>query len=89
MVTSTKKLSFGGSYLGNSFTGTYGYTDDSAVKVPVIATRQQVDPETARLISDYYGKPGADMLHEIIESYLGGKYGATKKIAEHHRQSLL
>jgi hypothetical protein len=82
MVTSTKKLSFGGSYLGNSFTGTYGYTDDPAVKVPVIATRQQVDPETARMISDYYGKPGADMLHEIIESYLGGKYAQQKKIAD-------
>ena len=82
MVTSAKKLSFGGSYLGNSFTGTYGYTDDPAVKVPVIATRQQVDPETARMISDYYGKPGADMLHEIIESYLGGKYAQQKKIAD-------
>ena len=82
MVTATKKLSFGGSYLGNSFTGTYGYTDDPAVKVPVIATRQQVDPETARMISDYYGKPGADMLHEIIESYLGGKYAQQKKIAD-------
>jgi hypothetical protein len=82
MVTSTKKLSFGGSYLGNSFTGTYGYKDDPAVKVPVIATRQQVDPETARMISDYYGKPGADVLHEIIESYLGGKYAQQKKIAD-------
>jgi hypothetical protein len=82
MMTSTKRLSFGGSYLGNSFTGAYGYTDDPTVKVPVIVTRQQVDPETARMISDYYGKPGADMLHEIIESYLGGKYAQQTKIAD-------
>ena len=82
MVTSTKRLSFGGSYLGNSFTGTYAYSDDPAVKVPVIVTRQQVDPETARMISDYYGKPGADMLHEIIESYLGGKYAQQTKVAD-------
>jgi hypothetical protein len=82
MVTSAKRLSFGGSYLGNSFTGAYGYTDDPTVKVPVIVTRQQVDPETASMISDYYGKPGADMLHEIIESYLGGKYAQQTKIAD-------
>jgi hypothetical protein len=82
METFAKRLSFGGSYLGNSFTGSYGYTDDPTVKVPVIVTRQQVDPETASMISDYYGKPGADILHEIIESYLGGKYAQQTKIAD-------
>jgi hypothetical protein len=82
MVTSLKRLSFGGSYLGNSFTGNYGYTDDPAVKVPVIVTRQQVDPNTASMISEYYGKPGADILHEIIESYMGGKYAQQTRIAD-------
>lgn len=82
VVTSTERLSFGGSYLGNTFTGNYDYTDDPSIKIPVIITRQQVDPNTTRMISDYYGKPGADILHEIIESYMGGKYAQQTRIAD-------
>ncbi|HWB94355.1 MAG TPA: hypothetical protein VG605_21020 [Puia sp.] len=83
MVTSTGRVTFGGSYLGNSFTGARGYApDDAFTLVPIVMAKQQVDPQTDAKISDYYQKPGADVLHEVTESYAAAKYAQKDNIAD-------
>ena len=83
MVTSRDRVSFGGSYLGNAFTGTKGYApDDAFTLVPIVMANQQVDPETDRKISEFYKKPGADVLHEVTEAYAAAKYAQKDNIAD-------
>ena len=36
-------------------------------------TKQEVNVNNLGKISEYYEKPGNDMLHEVLESYEGGK----------------
>jgi len=37
----------------------------------VTETKQEVNPSVLEAMSSYFGKPGADMLHEVTESYQG------------------
>ncbi len=53
---------FGGAFLGNEFSA-----DEYKV-----TTKQDVNPYDLRAMSEYSGKPGQDILHEITESYEGG-----------------
>ena len=71
---------FGGAYLGNTFTGdSIRLTEDEFLKTAVVSTRQQVDPAITDTISEFYKKPGADMLHEVTESYAAAKYAQRYK----------
>jgi hypothetical protein len=38
-----------------------------------VVANQQINPETLSKIDSYYGKPGANTLHEITEAYQGAK----------------
>jgi hypothetical protein len=78
-----KGFSVGGSYLGNTFTGTMGYAPDDAFNpVKAVAGNQVVHPEITGMISEYYQKPGADMLHEVTESYAGAQYAQKARFAD-------
>lgn len=66
-ATSKKKLENGqiladGAYLGNTL------GEDKKT----VTADQSVNPEALGKISDFHGKPGADMLHEVVEAYTGG-----------------
>jgi len=37
-----------------------------------VSTQQEVNPTVLGSISDAHEKPGADILHEVTESYQGG-----------------
>ena len=67
--TSTNRALFGGAFMGN-----YYDKDDNTV-----TTRQEINPLVLRAMSEAYGKPGADTLHEFTESYEGGKEAMKKK----------
>ena len=56
----------GGVYMGNKI------ESDLFGQTTKISTFQEVNPEVLGKASDYYGTPGADMKHEVMESYLGG-----------------
>lgn len=83
MVTSTDRVSFGGSYLGNAFTGDKAYAPgDAFTLVPIVMANQQVDPATDGKISEFYKKPGADMLHEVTEAYAAAQYAQRDNIPD-------
>lgn len=44
--------------------------DGSSINA-VTETKQEINPSVLGEISDYFGKPGADVLHELTESYQG------------------
>jgi hypothetical protein len=71
--TSTGGLLIGGSFMGNTVTDKMVTTDGSPSTVPLVETNQEVNVKNLSDISEYYGKPGADMLHEVTESYNGAK----------------
>ena len=43
-----------------------------------VTANQSVNPEALKQISEYYEKPGADMLHEVIEAFVGGEMALDK-----------
>jgi hypothetical protein len=59
--------------MGNTVTDKYVTTEGKPSDKPLVETKQEVNVNNLATISDYYGKPGADMLHEVTESYVGGK----------------
>ena len=61
--TSTNNLLQGGAFMGNKVSDQPG--------APV-QTYQEINPEFLGGADNYYGKTGADVLHEIVESYEGG-----------------
>jgi len=70
--TSTDGLLIGGAFMGNTVTSQMVTTDGLPSNVPLVETKQEVNVNNLSKISDYYGQPGADMLHEVTESYIGG-----------------
>jgi hypothetical protein len=80
--TSTDSLLLGGAYMGNNVTGIYRTTFDQPSKRVLVETRQEVNTVNTGTISNYYEKPGEDMLHEVIESYIGGKYSQKSGISD-------
>lgn len=61
-VTSNGSTYVGGAFMGNSTDSTTG----------VVNTKQEINPNVLEKMSTYFGKPGADTLHEVTESYQGG-----------------
>lgn len=55
----------GGAYMGNT-------VKDALTQTFQVNTFQEVNPEILGKASDYYGTPGADIKHELMESYIGG-----------------
>ena len=41
--------------------------------VPTVNTNQEINPQILGSVDSYYNKPGVNTLHEVIESYEGGK----------------
>lgn len=67
-ITSDGESSFiGGAFLGNKKVGENNDGES------IISTTQDVNPEVLKTLDDTNGNPGASMLHEVVESYLGGK----------------
>jgi RHS repeat-associated protein len=66
--TSEGTVLAGGAFMGNRVTpaSTPGGT-------PTVVANQEVNPSQLKTQSDYYGKPGADILHEVTEAYQGAK----------------
>jgi RHS repeat-associated protein len=63
--TSADEVLVGGAFMGNS-TSVTGETT-------VTNAEQEVNPAELKKQSKYYGKPGADMLHEVTEAFQGAK----------------
>ena len=68
-ATTSKKTSDGkaaladGAFMGNS-------TD---MKTNVVTANQEVNPVATEQIDNYYKKPGASVMHEVIEGYVGAQ----------------
>jgi RHS repeat-associated protein len=71
--TSDGHLLIGGAFMGNTVTNKMETTDGKPSEVSLVETKQEVNVNNLGKISDYYGKPGNDILHEVLESYEGGK----------------
>ncbi|WP_079241034.1 RHS repeat domain-containing protein [Chryseobacterium indologenes] len=64
----------GSVYVGGTFSGNetkYVFSSDGKSFNPITETKQEVNPFILGAMSNYFGKPGADMLHEVTESYQG------------------
>jgi RHS repeat-associated protein len=59
----------GGTFVGGAFMGTAVWEHNVT---NMVETYQEVNPTILGGVDSYYGKPGANMLHEVVESYLGG-----------------
>jgi RHS repeat-associated protein len=59
---------------GNTFTGG-SFQGNTVTPAPVVTveTNQLVNPNVTKKMDDYYNKPGATILHEVVESYVGGQ----------------
>ncbi len=68
-MTEARHLYIGGAFSGNK-TKSLLSRDGSSLST-TIETKQEVNPTVLGAMSDYFGKPGADMLHEVTESYQG------------------
>ncbi|MBZ5856420.1 RHS repeat domain-containing protein [Flavihumibacter profundi] len=66
----------GGAFLGNTVTPA-----PSKDGVATVEANQQVNPSQLKAQSDYYGKPGADILHEVTEAYQGAKMSQTSGVS--------
>ena len=70
----TKMTEAGHLYIGGAFGGNTTkslLSRDGSSLSTTIETKQEVNPTVLGAMSDYFGKPGADMLHEVTESYQG------------------
>jgi RHS repeat-associated protein len=63
----------GGAFQGNSVT--------TSAAGNSVETKQLVNPIVTKKMDDYYKKPGATVLHEVIESYIGGQNAQTSGIS--------
>lgn len=61
-----------GAFLGNMVTDKYVTTEGLPSKVPLIETRQEVNPCIAANMDECFKRPGASILHEVTESFEGG-----------------
>ncbi|WP_445223274.1 RHS repeat-associated core domain-containing protein [Chryseobacterium sp. MYb328] len=75
-------------YVGGTFSGnktSYQLSKDGNSISAITETKQEVNPTVLGAMSDYFGKPGADMLHEVTESYQGAlisrKFGINAGVA--------
>ncbi|UOU97976.1 RHS repeat-associated core domain-containing protein [Chryseobacterium daecheongense] len=70
----TKKTEANHTYIGGTFSGNttrYLLNRDGSSISAVTETKQEINPSVLGAMSDYFGKPGADVLHELTESYQG------------------
>lgn len=51
------------------------------VKEPYVKTLQKVNPEMLAKMDKYGNKPGGGMMHEVIESYIGGQISQSTSVA--------
>ncbi|MCC8034587.1 MAG: hypothetical protein LIO77_01475 [Rikenellaceae bacterium] len=63
--TSSGELFIGGAFLGNTVT-------QNADGTTTVVAMQTVNPDVLGSMSNAYGKPGQDILHEVTEAYHGG-----------------
>jgi hypothetical protein len=73
---SEHELVVGGAFMGNTVTPAKKAGEKSTV-----VAQQQVNPDQLKMQSDYYGKPGAEMLHEVTEAYIGATYSQTFELS--------
>ncbi len=60
--------------VGDALNGNTVYETPDQIKMgepPLTVANQQVNPSQLQAQSDYYNKPGADMLHAVTEAYQG------------------
>lgn len=65
IAENTKETSTGNLYVGGAFMGNTVNADG------MVTARQEVNPEVLGAMSNAYGKPGQDMMHEVTEAYQG------------------
>lgn len=65
MIREAGSLNVGGSFSGNTVSKEEGGN--------TVVAKQEVNADVLEKISTAYEKPGADMLHEVTESYKGAK----------------
>lgn len=73
LMTEAGELYIGGAFSGN--TVTVGETGNT------VSTKQEVNPNVLGQASDAHGKPGANMLHEVTESYQGALISQKKGVS--------
>ena len=67
--TSKGDVYVGGAFMGNTVTDKV----DPASGKNIVEANQEVNPQVLGAMSDYYKKPGADMVSEVTEAFEGGK----------------
>ncbi|WP_345989651.1 DUF6443 domain-containing protein [Chryseobacterium sp. Chry.R1] len=68
-ITKSGNLYVGGTFSGNKTS--YLLNGDGSALNAITNAYQEVNPKVLGAMSDYFNKPGADMLHEVTESYQG------------------
>jgi RHS repeat-associated protein len=76
VAENTKSTANGSQYVG----GSYGGNTVDPLTHTVQAT-QEINPGVLEKASTYYGTPGADTLHEVVESYVGGTMAKTSGVS--------
>ncbi|BAP30064.1 cell well associated RhsD protein [Chryseobacterium sp. StRB126] len=74
MAENTNTTEAGLLYVGGTFSGNttrYLLNRDGSSMSPFTEAKQEVNPTVLGAMSDYFGKSGADILHEVTESYQG------------------
>ena len=77
LATGNQTNSKGGVLVGGSFmstTATKRINKDGTIGPNQAQTRQELNVPSLTAMDAYVGKPGATTLHEIVESYLAGKF---------------
>ena len=69
-LTKAGQLYVGGTFSGNKTN--FIFNNEGTSMTSITETYQEVNPTVLGSMSNYFGKPGADMLHEVTESYQGG-----------------
>jgi hypothetical protein len=61
----------GGAFMGNRVTNRSVYSRSAYVRI--VETQQEIVDSTLRKIDSIFNRPGSCMIHEVLESYEGGK----------------
>jgi RHS repeat-associated protein len=78
-VTSNGKIFVGGAFMGNTVNNAPGPVVSSGL--PTVQTQQEINPNVLSSADNYYGTPGSLTLHEVTESYQGGKIAQQTEVS--------
>ena len=81
-TTPDGSLFIGGAFNGNTVSTERTQENDKVFnETNIVETSQIVNPNVTEALDSYYNNPGASVLHEVVESYLGGVASQTSGVS--------